>query len=346
MKAVIYQDFARPLQLQNVQDPMPSAGGVVIRVEACGVCRSDWHAWMGHDPTIGLPHVPGHELAGVVLEVGPQVRRWTPGDRVTLPFCCGCGHCPPCRRGDTHICDNEFQPGFTAWGAFAEYLAVPYADINLVRLPESLGFVEAAALGCRFMTAFWGVASKGRLAPGEWLVVFGCGGVGLSCIMIGAALGAAVVAVDLDDAKLELARELGANITLNAERQDSVTAIREVTGGGAHVSVDALGSTTTCNNAIRSLRKRGRHVQIGLLLAQHRSPPLPMTRVIAMELEILGSHGMPAWRYPALLEAVTVGRLTPGKLVKRRIPLEEAPAELEAMGRFAQQGVTVIDHFR
>ena len=167
-------------------DPAPAPDGVVIRVEANGICRSDWHGWMGHDSDIHLPHVPGHELAGVVEAVGQETRRWKTGDRVTVPFAVGCGNCPQCLSGNQHICDDYFQPGFTAWGSFAEYVAIPYADVNLVRVPEELDFVTAASLGCRFITSFRAVVGPGRAAPGEWVVVHGCGGVGLSAIMIAA----------------------------------------------------------------------------------------------------------------------------------------------------------------
>ena len=198
--------FAEPLRVEDVPDPEPAPDGVVVRVRATGVCRSDWHGWMGHDPAIELPHVPGHELAGEVAAAGPQVRGFAVGDRVTVPFCCGCGRCEPCRGGHTQICDRDFQPGFTAWGSFAELVALPRADLNLVRLPDALGYVEAASLGCRFMTAFAAVTEHGRVSAGDWVAVHGCGGVGLSALMVATALGAAVVAVDVDDETLALAR--------------------------------------------------------------------------------------------------------------------------------------------
>jgi alcohol dehydrogenase len=340
MLAALMRAFTEPLQVEDVPDPEPPPDGVVVAVMASGVCRSDWHGWMGHDPAIALPHVPGHELAGEVAEVGPEVRGWAVGDRVTVPFCCGCGVCEPCRHGHTQICDRDFQPGFTAWGSFAELVAIPRADLNLVALPESLGFVEAASLGCRFMTAFAAITEHGRVGAGDWVAIHGCGGVGLSAVMIATALGAAVVAIDVDDATLELARSLGAAHTVNA--RDPVDAIVELTGGGAHVSLDALGSAATCANSIRCLRKRGRHVQVGLMLEDDRSAPIPMDRVIARELELRGVHCMAVGRYDALLRLVTRGAVDPGRLIGRTIGLDEAGAELAAMGDFAQRGVSVI----
>jgi alcohol dehydrogenase len=343
MRAVVVRAFGEPPDVETVPDPEPPADGVVVAVRATGVCRSDWHGWMGHDPAISLPHVPGHELAGVVAAAGREVRGFRAGDRVTVPFCCGCGRCDPCRHGHTQICDADFQPGFTAWGSFAELVALPRADLNLVRLPEALGFVEAASLGCRFMTAFAALTEHGRVAAGDRVAVHGCGGVGLSAVMIARALGASVVAVDVDPETLELARALGAAETVDARAGDAADAVVSLTGGGAHVSLDALGSAATCRASVLSLRKRGRHVQVGLLLADERDVALPMDRVIAYELELRGVHGMAVGRYDALLRLVESGAVDPGRLIGRRIGLEDAGAELASMGTFAQRGVTVVE---
>lgn len=346
MRAALYDAFQAPLHIAPVPDPEPTPDGVVIRTGATGLCRSDWHGWMGHDPDITPPHVPGHEFAGTVAAIGAQVTRWRVGDRVTLPFVCGCGACPECASGNHQVCDHQFQPGFTHWGAFAEYVAVPRADINLVALPESMDFVTAAALGCRFITAFRALVAQGRVRGGEWVAVHGCGGVGLSAVMIASALGAGVVAVDIAGDKLAVARSLGATATVDASGVSDVpAAVREHTGGGAHCSLDALGSPVTCFNSIASLRKRGRHVQVGLMLAEHRHPAVPMDRVIAFELEILGSHGMAAHAYPQMLQMIERGRLDPARLVGRTITLDEAAAALPRMDRFEGTGVTVIDRF-
>jgi alcohol dehydrogenase len=346
MRAAIYESFAQPFGVRELPDPTPTDDGVVIAVRATGLCRSDWHGWMGHDREIALPHVPGHELAGEIVAVGRHVQRWQAGDRVTTPFVCGCGVCPQCASGNHQVCDRQFQPGFSHWGSFAEYVAIDRADINLVRLPESLDFVTAASLGCRFATSFRAVVDQGRVAAGEWVAVHGCGGVGLSAVMIAAAAGAQVVAIDISAERLELARTLGAAVTLDATaHRDVAVAVREATGGGAHLSLDALGSPATCFSSIRGLRKRGRHVQVGLLLADQRHPPLPMDRVIAHELQILGSHGMQAFRYDAMLGLIEAGRLRPNLLVGKTITLDEAPAALADLDSFRGAGVTVIDRF-
>ena len=319
---------------------------MVISVKATGLCRSDWHGWMGHDPDIRLPHVPGHELAGIVEAVGSDVANWKPGDRVTLPFVCGCGTCPQCDSGNHQVCDNQFQPGFTHWGSFAEYVAVEYADVNLVRLPEELDFVTAASLGCRFVTSFRAIVDQGRVSAGQWVAVHGCGGVGLSAIMIAKALDALVVGIDIDEQKLEFARSIGADKLVNASKVDSVAdSVKGITSGGAHVSIDAFGSNVTCSNSIDSLRKRGKHIQVGLMVGDDRRPAVPIDRVIADELEIVGSHGMQAHRYPELLKMIRTGELRPDLLIGKTISLQDALVELPGMNDFAGTGVTVIDRF-
>ena len=346
MKAAYYEEFQQPLSLQSLADPTPEPDGVVIEVKATGLCRSDWHGWMGHDPDIELPHVPGHELAGVVVEAGNEVKNWRAGDRVTLPFVCGCGSCGQCASGNQQVCDHQFQPGFTHWGSFAQFVAIRYADVNLVRLPDDIDFVTAASLGCRFITSFRAVVAQGQIRPGQWLAVHGCGGVGLSAIMIGAALGARVVAVDIDATKLAMAESVGATATVNGSgRTDVVEAVRELTDGGAHVSIDGLGHPDTCFNSVANLRKRGRHVQVGLLLAEQAHPPVPMDRVIAHELEIVGSHGMQAHKFDEVFQMISAGRLQPQKLVGRKISLEESLQALVDMNTFGHTGVSVIDRF-
>lgn len=346
MKAVLLEAFAKPPVMASVPDPDVVDHGVVIEVKATGVCRSDWHGWQGHDPTIELPHVPGHELAGIIQAVGRDVKHWHVGDRVTVPFVGGCGSCPECRVGHHQVCDHQFQPGFTHWGSFAEFVSIHHADINLVALPETLDFATAASLGCRFATSFRAIVDQGKTAPGQWVAVHGCGGVGLSAVMIARATGAQVIAVDISDDALALARQLGAVATIKAtENTDVIEAVRDLTAGGAHVSIDALGHPTTCFNSVSNLRKRGRHVQVGLMMAEHSTPPLPMDLVIAKELEILGSHGMQAHRYAAMMAMITSGALRPDQLIGRQITLPQSIDALMNMDSFTGAGVTVVTEF-
>lgn len=346
MKAVVYESFSTTPKIMNVDDPTPENHGVVIKVEATGVCRSDWHGWMGHDPDIVLPHVPGHEFAGIIEAVGKDVKRFKVGDRVTVPFVSGCGACPECHGGNHQVCGNQTQPGFTHWGSFAEYVSIHHADVNLVTLPETIDFTTAASLGCRFVTSFRAVVDQGKVSAGQWVAVHGCGGVGLSAIMIANSIGANVIAVDVTDDKLALAKALGAYATINATSvADVAEAIKDITRGGAHVSIDALGHPTTCINSIKSLKKLGKHVQVGLLLADQATPPIPMNLVIAHELEIIGSHGMQAFRYDAMLAMIKSGKLSPDKLLGRTISLEESIAALTNMDKINPPGVTVVTRF-
>jgi alcohol dehydrogenase len=346
MKAVVYRAFCDSPEIEQVAEPVPEAHGVVVKVMASGICRSDWHGWQGNDPDIQLPHVPGHELAGTIEAVGKDVSRWRVGDRVTVPFVGGCGKCPQCTSGNHQVCDHQFQVGFTHWGSFAQFVSIHYADINLVRLPEDMDYSTAASLGCRFATSFRAIVDQGKVSAGQWVAIHGCGGVGLSAIMIADALGANVVAVDISDEKLALACQLGAVASINATAVTNVAeAVRDITGCGVHVSVDALGHPETCFNSIDNLRKRGKHIQVGLMVAENSKPRIPMAKVISNELEILGSFGMQAYRYTGMLEMIQAGKLSPQKLIGETISLEESMAALTSMNNFDTTGVTIVTEF-
>ena len=338
MRAILVEQFGVSPAVADVPDPVAPDHGVVLRVAATGLCRSDWHGWQGHDPDIRLPHVPGHEIAGTVVAAGRDVHFWSAGDRVTVPFVCACGACDQCRDGNQQVCLNQQQPGFSYWGSFAEYVAVPWAQVNLVRLPDGLGFDEAASLGCRFATAYRAVRQVGRVSAGDPVAVFGCGGAGLAAVMIAAALGAEVIAIDISPAALALAARHGAAHTLDAG-PGVAGYVREITGGGAQLSIDAIGSAQVAQSALQCLRPRGRHVQIGLLPGD---VTLDMTALISRELQWLGSHGMAAHEYPGMLELVGSGAVRPGDLVTRIIGLSEVAGALAAMSTASTPGVTVI----
>ena len=346
MKAAQLVGWREPLEIVDLPDPAPGAGGVVLKVLACGVCRSDWHAWVGADPDVHLPHVPGHEFCGEIVEVGAGVTRWKPGDRVIAPFILACGQCPDCAAGNQTICASQQVPGFTIPGAFAEAIAVPHADHNLTALPESIAPALAAGLGCRVTTAWHALTGRAALRAGEWLAVFGGGGVGTAALLLGRALGARVIVVDVVEEKLRYAKGLGADAVVNAAECDAAEAVRGITGGGADLAVEALGIEATVVAALKSLRKLGRMVMVGMPAGEHVQMLLPMDAVYSGQLAFYGTRGMPAWRYPSLLSLIEGGQVDLSPLVTRHIRLSEATGELAAFDAPAPPGVAVITDFR
>lgn len=346
MRALVVEQVQAQPEVRQVEVPTAPSDGVVVKVAATGMCRSDWHAWAGHDSDVTFPHVPGHELAGIITEVGPEVTRFTVGDRVTVPFISGCGACEWCASGNATVCPNQVQPGFDYWGSFAEYVVLHAADANVITLPDSVDFATAASLGCRFATSYRALVGRARVRPGEWVTVIGAGGVGLSAVMIAKALGANVIAVDRNAEALAVATELGADRTLVADGRDIPAAIAELTGGGSHVAVDAVGSEQTASDGILGLRRQGRHVQVGLLPPIAGHPRIPMARAIAWELDVLGSHGMAAVDYPEMLALIEQGRLEPQRLIERTIGLDELAELLPVFDRARVAGMTIVDPSR
>ncbi|WP_394739585.1 zinc-dependent alcohol dehydrogenase family protein [Natronococcus roseus] len=350
MRAAVLEAYGEPLSIESVEDPEPEPHGVVVDVEACGICRSDWHAWQGHgewaDDQVPIGQILGHEPAGTVARVGDRVSRFEPGDRVAIPFNLGEGSCPQCRNGHGNVCEDGYALGFeeTVPGAFAEQVGVPHADFNAVALPDGVSTTEAAALGCRYVTAFHALAHRADLEAGDWVAVHGCGGLGLAAVQIAAALGANVAAVDIREDPLELATELGADATVTAGNGVDVPAeIESATDGGAHVSVDALGRAETCRNSVDCLRTRGTHVQIGLTTdAERGEVSLPIDEITRWDVTVVGSRGMPPSRYDELLRLIASGRLEPDALVTREVGLEDVSDRLAAMSEYETRGVEVV----
>lgn len=346
MKAMVLETLAEPMPVREYPDPECPAHGAVVSVEGSGICRSDWHLWMGDWYWIGLkpalPAVIGHEYAGIVQEVGREVRNHKRGDRVIVPVVHACGVCEDCRRGDSNLC---YLAG-GGMGGYGRYAAVGHADFNLIAFSDKITFIEAASMGCRYITAYYGVIDQGRVKSDESVVIYGCGGVGLSAIQIAAAAGARVIAVDLDERKLELAKKVGAEHVVNARSTEPVSAVMDLTHGGADVSVDALGIATTCRNSLLSLRKRGRHVQVGLTTQLEKGEVcLPVDQIVVKQLQLIGSTNMPVWRYPALLAMVERGALSPKDLVTETIPIERAFGVIEQMSKFENIGFSIVDRF-
>jgi alcohol dehydrogenase len=346
MRALVFDGFGQiPYITERPIPEITTSDQVIIKVEATGLCRSDWHAWMGHDTDITeFPHVSGHEFAGYIHALGSDVTDHVVGERVTVPFVCGCGKCHECTSGNAQVCPFQWQPGFSGPGSFAEFVAIPNADFNLVSIPDLMTFEIAAALGCRFATAYRGLALIQPPLPGDIVAIFGCGGIGLAAVMVAKSRGALVIAIDIVNEALALAEAIGADHIINAKDEDPVARIKSITTFGADITVDALGSIPTVQQSIQSLRPQGHHLQIGLL------PPstikgratIPMDIAIGHELHIHGVHGMSAAHYPSMLDDIESGLLFPQMLIGERISLEQAPQALMMMAKDHRAGMTII----
>ena len=339
MRAAVLREYNAPLSIEDVPDPACPDDGVVLKVLACGVCRSDWHGWVGEHPRVKPGQIGGHEYCGEVVAAGPNAQ-YAVGDRLIAPFILACGKCPQCRSGESNTCLDQRLPGFIEPGAFAEYVAVP-RDHNLARLPDDMSPTLAAALGCRVTTAWHALTGRAALQPGEWLAVHGTGGIGLATLLLGKMLGARVVVVDIVQEKLDHAKSLGADAIVNAAQTDAAAEIIEITGGGAHVSVEALGIEATTNASVECLAILGRHVQIGMP-AGEGFLNVNMRAIYSKQLSFFGTRGMPAWKYPTLLDLITRGEVDLTPMVAREIPLSNASAELRAMHGPTPPGTAVI----
>ena len=343
MRAAVLRTYNEDLSIEDVPLPECPADGVVLKVLACGICRSDWHGWVGDHPRVKPGQIGGHEYCGEVVEAGP-LATYAVGDRVIAPFILACGSCPNCRSGASNTCDDQRLPGFVEPGAFAEYVAVP-RDHNLARLPEDMSPALAAALGCRVTTAWHALTDRAALQPGEWLAVHGTGGIGLAAMLLGRAIGARVIVTDIVPEKLAFAKSLGAEQAVDASDGESAARIREITGGGAHVSVEALGFPATVAASLECLRPLGRHVQVGLPVGDHAVQPINLNTIYMGNLALYGTRGMPAWKYPSLLSLIESGAVDLAPIIAREVALSDTGRELAAFNGPMPPGVAVITDF-
>jgi propanol-preferring alcohol dehydrogenase len=255
MKAAVVREFGKPLAIEDVEVPRPRAGQVLVRIRACGVCHTDLHAAEGDWPVKPRPpFIPGHEGVGQVAAVGSGVRHVKEGDRIGVPWLhTACGHCEHCLGGWETLCEQQQNTGYSVDGGFAEYAL---ADAEYVgRLPDGVGFVEIAPVLCAGVTVYKGLKVTGT-RPGNWVLISGIGGLGHMAVQYARAMGLNVAAVDVDDAKLELARRLGATVTVNAKTTDPVAYLKQEIGG-AHGALVTAVSPKAFEQATAMVRRGG-----------------------------------------------------------------------------------------
>lgn len=353
MRGAVLKEYGESLEIEERETPDPGPKEVLVETEACGICRSDWHAWQGdygwlEGGKVPCGHILGHEPAGTIIAAGDEVENYHEGDQVVLPFNIVCGKCHRCRNGDSHMCENIVHYGFEVQpGAFCDRLRVPNADFNLAQIPDGLQPVDMAALGCRYVTSYHAMVDRAQVEPGEWVAVHGCGGIGLSVVNIANALGGNVIAVDLQNEKLDLAEDMGAVATVNgAQIEDVPKEIGDITDGGADLSVDALGIKETCLNSLNSVKTMGQHVQLGITTSEEQGMiELPVDAMLHEEIDFLTAKGMPPHRYDEIFRMMETGKLTPQKLVTKEVGLGDVSDRLNAMTNFEVQGIEVITKF-
>ncbi|HJW90945.1 MAG TPA: zinc-binding dehydrogenase [Anaerolineales bacterium] len=330
MKAAVFHGSNQPLRIEELPTPTPGIGEVLVKVAACGLCHTDLH-YLDHGvPTFKAPPmILGHEVSGTVAGLGQGVSRWKEGDRVLLPAVYGCGQCAMCRTGRENVCERMVMFGNNVDGGYAEYLLAPAKDI--LALPDEIPLVEGAIIADATTTPYHAVVNRGQVKPGDWVVVFGCGGIGLNLVQIAAAVGGQVIAVDIVDEKLDWARRLGAQAVINpttVERVDKE--VRKLTAGGANIGFEAIGNPTTQAQTFACLRTGGRFVVVGY---SDKPMLLDTSRVMYREMEIIGSLGCRAVDYPRVIQLVRRGQLKVKELVTARFSLPEINQGFDALRR-------------
>lgn len=329
MKAARFYQAGEPLRIQEIPVPQPGPGQVLIKVEAVGVCGSDVHiAIEGVTPTSFAPITLGHEPSGVVEKLGPGVEGFAPGDRVSVcPFLV-CGHCINCRAGRQQVCLSRRCIGIQAQGALAEYLCVPAK--NLTPLPDNVPFEQGAIITDAVATPFHALTAVGKLTIGETVAIFGCGGLGIHGVQLARLMGASqVIAVDVRDSVLERAKEVGADLTINAARNNAAQAILDATSGGVDLAVELVGMQVTIASAVESLRVGGRAVVAGL--GPDPITTLPPTQFVRSEAALLGSYGFTISEIATLVNLCATGRLDLSGSVTEVLPLSAVNDALQTL---------------
>jgi 6-hydroxycyclohex-1-ene-1-carbonyl-CoA dehydrogenase len=330
MKAAVYHGPGRPLAIEERPVPKPGAGEILVKVAACGVCHTDLH-YLDHGVKTFKepPLVLGHEPSGTVAESGPGAGLFKTGERVLLPAVLTCGTCRMCRLGRENICDNMRMFGNHLEGAYAEYVIAPEKDV--FRLPESVPLEEGSIIADALSTPFHAVTRRGEVRPGDTVAVFGCGGVGMNVVQVAAAAGGRVIAVDISEEKLALARRFGAaEVVHPPSARDAAKAVRKLTEGGADVAFEAIGLPATIRQAFDSVRTGGRMVVVGFASEE---VPIPAGRIMFREITILGSLGCRPVDYPPLIRMVADGKLKVKEMVTHRFPLEKINEAFDLLRR-------------
>jgi 6-hydroxycyclohex-1-ene-1-carbonyl-CoA dehydrogenase len=330
MRAAVFYGPNQPLKLEEVETPAPKPGEILVKVAACGVCHTDLH-YLDHGvPTYKKPPmILGHECSGTVAELGEGVETFKKGDKLLLPAVLTCGVCDFCRTGRENICEKMIMFGNHVDGAYAEYVIAPAKDV--FRLPEEIPLQEGSIIADAISTPFHAVKNRGEVRPGDTVVVFGCGGIGVNVVQVAAAAGGTVIAVDISEAKLEWAKKLGATYTLNPSKVEKLgKEVRKLTGGGADIAFEAIGKPETIQAAFGTLRKGGRLVVVGFSAEDIK---LSAARIMFFEMEVVGSLGCRPVDYPRLIEMARVGKIKVADLVTHKLPLADINEALDMLRR-------------
>ncbi|KEI44143.1 zinc-binding dehydrogenase [Saccharopolyspora rectivirgula] len=364
MHAAVHTAPNRPLQIEELADPEPGVGEVAIDVHSCGACHSDLHVMKG-ELAFPTPAVLGHEVAGVISEVGPGVTGLSVGDPVVTSFIMPCGQCEQCARGNEEICRQFFAfnrakgrlyddrtrlhrpDGEPVWmysmGGLAERCVTPATSV--FRVPDGVALADVASVGCSTMTAYGALRHAADVKVGDSVAVVATGGVGSALVQLASVFGAStIIAVDISDDKLTAASKLGATHTVNSAQVDAAEAIREITGGrGVDVAFEALGSTATFGIARDCVVEGGQVVVVGIA-PKGTTGEFDLATIARRKLQIKGSYGAkPRRDMPILLDLVARGQLRPKDAITRRYPFSQVQEAFTALDRGETIGRSVID---